>query len=135
MNWTHVVEAIMCGATATASCTIFMLRGFEVLQKMEQGLRKFMKEQGYSSPEEFRGVFVDKVALLTSEITAYDAVARVDPEKCNGCGLCVKPAQCGLERRAISLVNKKAVIDEAQCVGCETCASICPLGAVSMVAK
>lgn len=135
MNWKHVVEAIMCGATATSVCTAFMVRGFEILRKMEKGLLNFMKEQSYSSIEEFRGILLDKVALTPSEINVIDAVARVEPEKCNGCGLCAKPAHCGLERRAIKLVNGKAVIDEAQCIGCETCASICPAGAITMIIK
>ncbi len=135
MNWRHVVEAIMCGATATASCSVFMVRGFEVLKEMEDGLRKFMEEQGYSSVEEFKDIFLDQFSLSRSDRVVYDAIARVNPEKCDGCGLCIKPAQCGLERRAISLVDNKAVVNEAQCNGCETCASICPIDAVTMVIK
>jgi len=135
MNWQHAVEAIMCGATAVASLTLFMIRGFEVLEKMKKGLRQFMEQQGYQSIDEFRGAIVDKVALTHSEINVHDAVARVDPQKCDGCGLCVKPAQCGRDRRAISLIDKKAVVDEPQCIGCETCVSICPVHAIHMVIK
>ncbi|MBI2869191.1 MAG: 4Fe-4S binding protein [Chloroflexi bacterium] len=132
-SWQHVVEGIMCGATATAACTIYMLRGFEVLRKMESGLRKFMEEQGYATLDEFRGVILDRVALNFAEIEVRDAVARIDPAKCNGCGLCLKPGHCGLERRAITMAGGKAVVEEAQCVGCETCASICPTGAVAII--
>lgn len=135
MSWQNAVEAIMCGATAVASCTLFMIRGFEVLEKMKKGLLQFMDEQGYRSIAEFRGVFLDKVALTHSEIHVHDAIARVDPEKCNGCGLCAKPAHCGRERKAISMVNKKVVVDEPQCTGCETCASICPVHAIQMLIK
>ncbi len=137
MNSTHVIEAIMCGATATASCRVYMLHGFEVLREMEEGLRKFMEKQHYSSPEEFRGIFIGNREMLThgTGTTILDAFARIDPEKCNGCGLCVKPAQCGINRRAISMVNKKAVVDDTQCSGCETCASVCPVDAVTMVVK
>lgn len=133
MNWQHVVEDIMLGATATAACTIFMLRGFEVLRKWEDGLRKFMEEQGYSTVDQFRGIVLDKIALNFAELNVKEVVARVDPEICSGCGLCVKPGNCGLERRAISMVDGKAVVEEAQCVGCETCASICPVHAITMV--
>ncbi len=135
MNWRHVVEAIMLGATATSICTAFMLRGFEIIKDMEKGLRKFMAEQGYNSLEQFRGVFVEKCALTLSDIKVLDAVAKVDPEICTGCGLCTKPAHCGLDRRAITLVDKKAVVEEAQCVGCETCDSICPVNAITMIVK
>jgi dihydropyrimidine dehydrogenase (NAD+) subunit PreA len=135
MDWRHAVEAIMCGASATAMCTAFMLYGFEILKDMARGLEIFMEEQGYQSLGEFRGILVDRIALTPSEIEVFDAVARVESDKCNGCGLCIKPAQCGLERRAITLQDEVAVVDERQCSGCETCAGICPVGAITMVVK
>ena len=55
-----------------------------------------------------------------------------DPEKCNGCALCTKPAHCGRYKRAIYMEGGVANIDEIQCLGCETCASICPMDAISM---
>lgn len=47
---------------------------------------------------------------------------------CKGCGLCVK--RCQFE--AISLMDKKAVIDHQKCVGCGACFSICPHHGVSV---
>jgi len=132
MTWRHIVEAIMCGASATAICTAFMIRGFEIIKDMEAGLREFMRTEGYQSLWEFRGVLLDKLALTPSEITVQDALAEVDPEKCNGCALCTKPAHCGRYKRAIYMEGGVANIDEIQCLGCETCASICPMDAISM---
>lgn len=135
MDWPNAVEAIMCGATAVASCTLYYLRGFGVIPGMISGLKQFIEKQSYTSLADFRGIVVDKLALNFNDITVLDAVARVDPAKCNGCGLCIRPAQCGIDRRAISMVDSVAVVDETQCHGCETCASICPVKAVSMVIK
>ena len=50
----------------------------------------------------------------------------VDGEKCIGCGQCAD--QCFA--RAISIVNGKAVHDEALCKGCGHCANVCPQQAV-----
>ena len=50
---------------------------------------------------------------------------KIDLERCNGCGLCVK--DCPVS--AISLSDKKAVIDQT-CVECHTCFRVCPRGAV-----
>jgi dihydropyrimidine dehydrogenase (NAD+) subunit PreA len=135
MGWKHIVEAIMCGAAATAICSAFAIRGFGIIRRMREGLIRFMEEEGYDSLEEFRGLFVNKVALTPGEIRVFDVVAKVDREKCNGCGLCAKPAHCGLSERAIKIISNKAVVDEGECLGCETCASICPETAITMVRK
>lgn len=135
MGWRHIVEAIMCGAAATAICSAFVIRGFGIIRRMREGLIRFMEEEGYDSLEEFKGLFVNKVALTPGEIRVFDVVAEVDREKCNGCGLCAKPAHCGLSERAIKMIGNKAVVDEKQCLGCETCASICPEKAIKMVKK
>jgi dihydropyrimidine dehydrogenase (NAD+) subunit PreA len=135
MGWRHIVEAIMCGAAATAICSAFVIRGFGIIRRMREGLIRFMEEEGYDSLEEFKGLFVNKVALTPGEISVFDVVAEVDREKCNGCGLCAKPAHCGLSERAIKMIGNKAVVDEKQCLGCETCASICPEKAIKMVKK
>ncbi len=50
---------------------------------------------------------------------------RIDLEKCNGCGLCVR--DCPLA--VVSLKDKKAVIAEG-CVECRTCVKVCPKQAV-----
>ena len=133
MKWQHIVEAIMCGATAAAICTAFMIHGFEIIADMLVGLQSFMQQQNYNGIDEFRGKFLERIALTPSDIKIEDRVAAVDEEECTGCGLCAKPAHCGLEKRAVRMDHGKAVIDNKQCIGCETCASICPVKAIKMV--
>jgi NAD-dependent dihydropyrimidine dehydrogenase PreA subunit len=50
---------------------------------------------------------------------------KIDLEKCNGCGLCVK--DCPL--KVVRLEDRKAVIDDG-CVECRTCLKTCPRDAV-----
>ncbi|MEJ2164394.1 MAG: NADH-quinone oxidoreductase subunit NuoF [Desulfobacterales bacterium] len=54
----------------------------------------------------------------------------VNPELCNGCGVCVR--ECPAE--AISGEKKKPhVINAARCTGCRVCLDICPKGAVEIL--
>jgi len=52
---------------------------------------------------------------------------RVDADKCNGCGKCVKA--CTFKQ--IRVADKKAVIGE-ECKGCGRCAMVCKQGAISV---
>ena len=53
--------------------------------------------------------------------------AKVDENKCSGCGVCME--YCAFD--AIQLKNGIAVIDETACVECGACAGQCPNKAIS----
>ncbi|MBU0909765.1 MAG: 4Fe-4S binding protein, partial [Proteobacteria bacterium] len=55
--------------------------------------------------------------------------ARIDREKCIGCGLCV--AVC--PDRTLCLVDDKAVICGTECINCGHCQAVCVVGAVSVI--
>ena len=52
---------------------------------------------------------------------------KVNSEKCVGCKMCMK-----LGCPAISVKDKKAVIDATQCVGCAVCTQLCAKGAIEV---
>lgn len=56
----------------------------------------------------------------------------IDPEKCNGCGLCVEVCSDS----NISLVDGKAVVTKDNsvfgCIACGHCMAICPTGAIQV---
>jgi ferredoxin len=54
--------------------------------------------------------------------------AKVDKEKCTGCGICVD--ECPVE--AIKLVDDKAVVDEDACTECGQCVDACPNEAIKL---
>ncbi|NVM28718.1 MAG: CoB--CoM heterodisulfide reductase iron-sulfur subunit A family protein [Candidatus Helarchaeota archaeon] len=70
--------------------------------------------------------------LSKEEIELEGIYARVDQEKCLGCGLC--ESVCPYEAMALEKTEagKRANNNKANCKGCGTCASSCPQRAISM---
>jgi electron transport complex protein RnfB len=58
-------------------------------------------------------------------------IARVDVEKCSGCGVCVTRCQM----RAVIVDDDKAVINYDRCIGCGLCVSTCPTHALTLERK
>ena len=54
--------------------------------------------------------------------------AKVDSEKCTGCGSCVD--ECPSE--AISMADGCAVVDAGACIDCGVCVDACPVEAIDM---
>jgi ferredoxin len=57
-------------------------------------------------------------------------VARVDPEKCSGCGLCTEV--CPFNAFSPHEPRAKARIDLRKCYGCGVCRSVCAKGALGL---
>jgi MinD superfamily P-loop ATPase len=52
----------------------------------------------------------------------------IDPEKCDGCGLCVNVCQCN----ALVIVNNViTIIETVECDWCTDCEAVCPTEAIS----
>ncbi len=66
--------------------------------------------------------------LQSGEVEIEDISAKIDYEKCTGCGTCY--AACTFN--AISFKNGKPVVDGMSCKGCGACMAWCPSEAISL---
>ena len=86
----------------------------------------------------------ERVCPFDAVVISEGGIAVVDPEKCTGCGICVKECSkgiiqlvpvgkrvsilCGSDEKG-SEVRKKCAVG---CIACETCVRVCPFDAISM---
>jgi ferredoxin len=57
-----------------------------------------------------------------------DEMPVIDPQKCDGCGLCVGVCH----HNALAIVNNViTIIETAECDWCTDCEAVCPTGAIS----
>ena len=56
-----VVKYIMAGANSVQICSVVWVEGFNVANKLLEGVTAFMERNGYNSIEDMRGIIVDKV--------------------------------------------------------------------------
>lgn len=60
---------------------------------------------------------------------ALRKIVKIDPDKCDGCGLCIVDCPEG----ALQIVDGKArIVKESYCDGLGVCLGVCPLGAISI---
>jgi Pyruvate/2-oxoacid:ferredoxin oxidoreductase delta subunit len=106
-----------------------MWYGFEEIPKILKGLERYLEEQHLKSFDTIRGI---SLPFLTTpdNLQIQPGSARVDAERCNGCGSCLRPGHC----TAIFLEEEKARVNPALCIGCSVCANLCPREAIRMEA-
>lgn len=66
-----------------------------------------------------------------SEVVASSFIAEFEPEKCQGCRVCLERCQM----QAITADGDRVALNTDRCIGCGLCVSTCPSGALTLVRK
>ncbi len=130
-GWQDLAKAIMVGASTVQTCTALMYspKGFGMITEFIKGLESFMRQKGYKSISDFKGLTLPQILTWDAVDRETRAVSVVDQDKCKSCRLCQYWCFTG----AISYNDKgKAHIDQTKCDGCGLCPSLCEPGAIHM---
>ena len=88
---------------------------------LEQCDKAIRKEVGCGEPS----VIISRRPCALLKTVKHPGPISVNSTKCIGCKACMK-----IGCPAISILDKKAVIDQTQCVGCNVCAQLCRQNAI-----
>jgi dihydropyrimidine dehydrogenase (NAD+) subunit PreA len=87
-TWRDAAEFILLGCGTVQVCTAAMHFGYRVVEDMAEGLDNWMRDKGFNTIEDFRGLSLGRVTEWKHLNLNYKIVARIDEQKCIGCDLC-----------------------------------------------
>lgn len=129
-TWRDAAEYIALGCGTVQVCTAAMVYGFKIVQDMCDGLSNFMDEHGYATLDDFKGQAVSTVKDWKNLNLNHVDKAVINQDACIQCGRCHVVCE-DTSHQAITFSKEGGVrkfeVNEAECVGCNLCVSICPV--------
>ena len=131
-----VVNAMAMGATTVQILTAVLDKGPGIIKNILDSLQAFLESKGipriadiigYASSEYIPSLVLGKF-MLERDTLFGKIFAEVSEDTCTGCGICRNVCTEG----AISLKNRKAVIDKNLCRACNLCVLKCSPKAIAL---
>ena len=134
-TWRDAAEFIALGCGSVQVCTAAMVYGFKIVQDMISGLSNYMDAHGFETIEQFRGKALPSVRDWKNLNLNHTEKAVIHQDACIACGKCHIVCEDTSHQaiRATLGSERRFEVNEAECVGCNLCVSICPVPqAISM---
>jgi dihydroorotate dehydrogenase (fumarate)/dihydropyrimidine dehydrogenase (NAD+) subunit PreA len=127
-DWQDAVAFIMSGARIMQMGSVLMLKGYEWLSRVIDGIDKFLDEHHYPDIKAIYGLASRKaMGAYNDHFNVKKIHAVIDDEKCTRCWNCVRSCFYDAMRRG----DEDVITRTENCIGCELCYSVCPFDAVS----
>jgi len=126
-DWRDALEFILLGATTVQVCTAAMHYGFGIVGELNDGLSRWMERKGYTRIDELVGLTLPRLVDHESLPHYVPVRARIDLERCIGCGLCYVACRDGAHQAIVWNEQRRPYVDEEKCVGCGFCPQVCPV--------
>ena len=159
-TWKDAAEFLLLGASSLQVCTAVMHYGFRIVEDLCDGLSNWMDEKGFASVSEITGRSLHRISTFDQFDLSFQAVARIDPDKCIRCNLCwvvctdsahqcidlidadgraVAPYSYAADSNGRAEANASRPqprVREEDCVGCRLCYNVCPVErCISMIER
>lgn len=120
-----VLEFIAAGASAVQMLSAAMLYGKDLYSRILNDLPKVMEKHGYHDLAAVKGLLKN----TSSEINFETGYPVIDHDTCTLCKICVR----NCPYYALSIEDKRVVLDESKCFKCGLCESRCSVNAIEGV--
>lgn len=130
-NWQDCIEFVLMGCTGLELCTAPMFKGFAMAKELIEGMSEYLAGKGYASLDEIRGVGLKKYLDHGDLSREYRVKARVDSDRCVGCGTCYHACQDGTGNAIEMREDGRAFVSD-RCIGCGLCPLVCPTGCIDL---
>jgi dihydropyrimidine dehydrogenase (NAD+) subunit PreA len=127
-TWRDAAMFLLLGATNLQVTTAVMHYGYRIVESLREGLEDYLETLGFTSIGQLIGKSLASIVDPAEHDQTVHVVAKVDTEKCIGCGLCHVACHDGANQAmTFNTVTRKAEVDERRCVGCLLCRHVCPV--------
>ena len=128
-TWRDAAEFIAMGCGTVQVCTAAMVYGFKIVQDMVSGLESFMDEKGYRTLAEMQGLAVPTVKNWNQLNLNHVEKAVINQDSCIQCGRCHVVCEDTSHQAIFAIKDGRRhfEVNDAECVGCNLCVSICPV--------
>ena len=132
-TWQDAVEFMLVGASNVQLCTAIMHKGFRIIDDLKSGLSNYMERKEINKVSDLIGKSLDKIVMHNDLPRKPVVKAKIREEDCINCGLCYVACRDGGHMAIDRKDNRKYVVDQDKCKGCNLCPQVCPAYCIDLI--